>query len=597
MRRVTVKAFSVALAQTSLILLVVLSVRFLVHSTEMWMFVDQRLHSVIEAISAMAALVNAALLHQAVRYHRRSPSYVWLSGSMLTLGALGLIHATAAPHMNILVWLELMSSLIAGTFALASVGPSRFWISPGYSNLVLGSIVLFSSIIGLVFVFFPSLIPTIVLDGRFTYATSTLGIVSMCFFLIATTRLMSRAQENAQSEDRHLAYYCLFSGVSTLYLPGYHTWGILWWSWHATQFIAHLTVLSMIARWVMRMNVEVVESERRLKMLAEAAYEAAVSAVDGRIIDINRAFTEMTGYEKNEVVGRRLSDFICDEYRKRPNSQIGAIVGDPRKIRKQIVAVRRDHSIAFVEVRQRNIQAAERTFEVALLRDTTDRRTIELGLEELAASCHFLLHQLRGLSSVETTEVLQVARGRSKEVITSFDRGPSAADTAIRQVHRIVRSTDGLLQYSRARGKRTSQKPCSSASAISRALEQLDGELRALSIEVHVGELPVVVGDDALLLGLFRNLIESLVRSLDPRLPREIFIHAERTGDDWKFCLYRESGEEENLSPTGDDPLVHVVCREITARLGGKLTLERDRNGLRRVFFTVPYFQWISVRK
>lgn len=59
-----------------------------------------------------------------------------------------------------------------------------------------------------------------------------------------------------------------------------------------------------------RTDAEIRESEARLSALVEATLEAVVLHDDGRILDVNRAFTDMTGYGREEAIGMTVTDLV-----------------------------------------------------------------------------------------------------------------------------------------------------------------------------------------------------------------------------------------------------------------------------------------------
>jgi PAS domain S-box-containing protein len=57
------------------------------------------------------------------------------------------------------------------------------------------------------------------------------------------------------------------------------------------------------------------ESEERLHMLSDAAFEGILINDHGVILEVNRALTDMFGYEVSEVVGRSTAEFVVPEHR------------------------------------------------------------------------------------------------------------------------------------------------------------------------------------------------------------------------------------------------------------------------------------------
>src|SRR5688572_3638901 len=54
-----------------------------------------------------------------------------------------------------------------------------------------------------------------------------------------------------------------------------------------------------------------VESEERFRALAEAAWEGIAFSRDGAIIDLNSQLAEIFGYERNELIGKKVLELVA----------------------------------------------------------------------------------------------------------------------------------------------------------------------------------------------------------------------------------------------------------------------------------------------
>ena len=57
------------------------------------------------------------------------------------------------------------------------------------------------------------------------------------------------------------------------------------------------------------------ESEERLKSYYRAAFEGIAIAEQGKLIDFNRQFADIFGYERDELIGKEVVDLVADEDR------------------------------------------------------------------------------------------------------------------------------------------------------------------------------------------------------------------------------------------------------------------------------------------
>lgn len=114
---------------------------------------------------------------------------------------------------------------------------------------------------------------------------------------------------------------------------------------------------------------ELRESEERFRRLSEAAWEGIAITCDDRILDANRAFAAMFGYELPEVTGRLLSDFIMPE--RRAESPHTAADGRER------VGRRKDGSLFPMELHSEPTFYRGYNVTVKVIRDLTQRLFLE----------------------------------------------------------------------------------------------------------------------------------------------------------------------------------------------------------------------------
>ena len=122
-----------------------------------------------------------------------------------------------------------------------------------------------------------------------------------------------------------------------------------------------------------RAEVEIRESERRFRSLAEAAFEGIAISEHGRVVEVNRQVAEMLGYTVAEMIGRPAADFVAAdsvasvEERMRSGSE-GPYEHNLR---------RRDGSVFPAEAHARAFPFHGRQLRVTALRDITERKRAE----------------------------------------------------------------------------------------------------------------------------------------------------------------------------------------------------------------------------
>ena len=168
-----------------------------------------------------------------------------------------------------------------------------------------------------------------------------------------------------------------------------------------------------------------------------------------------------------------------------------------------------------------NIAATEfvRLREEELKRYASELQAINTDLERFAG---IAAHDLRAPAStiVGYAELLQ------EQNLDSEAR--PAVDTIHRTAKRIISLVEQLLLYAKIGKSQYSAKIVSLRQAVSGATENLNAQIAEANINVHVGDLPSIHGDQLLLLQLFQNLISNSIkfRSPDRKLCIDISSHA-----------------------------------------------------------------------
>lgn len=121
----------------------------------------------------------------------------------------------------------------------------------------------------------------------------------------------------------------------------------------------------------------ILESETRFRQLAEATFEGVAISESGRILDVNKQFLEMFGYEKaEEVVGKTALEFAAPEYHELATANIAAGYEKPY----EIMGARKGGSFFPIEIRGKMMEIAGRRIRVTALRDITERKKAEDAL-------------------------------------------------------------------------------------------------------------------------------------------------------------------------------------------------------------------------
>jgi len=129
---------------------------------------------------------------------------------------------------------------------------------------------------------------------------------------------------------------------------------------------------------------ELQESEERFKMLYEKA-PVGYQSLDEKwhLIDVNQTWLEMTGYQKDEIIGCWFGDFLTPDYIESVQKQF-AIFKISGKVQSEFEMVKKDGSTIFIQLEGRIGHAIEGRFKQThcVLSDITERRKAEKSIAD-----------------------------------------------------------------------------------------------------------------------------------------------------------------------------------------------------------------------
>ncbi len=112
------------------------------------------------------------------------------------------------------------------------------------------------------------------------------------------------------------------------------------------------------------------KSARRLRTLASGASEGIAITANGMLLDLNEQLTRLLGYERREMIGRPLADFV-------PAEIPAGMANADAQTRTEYEMLRKDGSRAIVEVRAQTVPEGDRGVTLLARRDITERKKYE----------------------------------------------------------------------------------------------------------------------------------------------------------------------------------------------------------------------------
>jgi len=149
-------------------------------------------------------------------------------------------------------------------------------------------------------------------------------------------------------------------------------------------------------------EVELKENEERFRSLSNAAFEGIVITKEGRFIDVNAAFTNLFGYESDEITGKEVMMLVAPDDRKLVMEHIQSGYEKPYEHK----ALRKDGSILDVDVCGKTVLIKGEECRITAVRDITERKKAEEKLLDYQAKLNSLASQL---SLTEESERRRIA--------------------------------------------------------------------------------------------------------------------------------------------------------------------------------------------
>jgi PAS domain S-box-containing protein len=340
------------------------------------------------------------------------------------------------------------------------------------------------------------------------------------------------------------------------------------------------------------------ESEERFRSLSEAGFEAILVHDGGRIVDVNQVLCDLSGYRWHDLVGRDAFEFLAAEYRELAYRNLLAERDRPFEVE----AVRRDGVRIPLEVQGRSLPYRGQVHRVVAIRDISERKKAERVRESLIRELEAKNVELERFGYTVTHDLkapLVTIRGFADYVERDVSEGRTdrlAADARriCEAVARLQQLLDELFEVSRAGRPVGPPVAVPAAEIVQEALRLVSAERSEARARVRVeGSLPVLFGDRARLVRVFRNLLDNGVKfaagareplvTVEARAPlegkaviavRDNGIGIEPRHRDRVFDLF------EKLEPRGAGSGVGLaVVKRVVESHGGRVWLESEGRG------------------
>jgi signal transduction histidine kinase len=231
-----------------------------------------------------------------------------------------------------------------------------------------------------------------------------------------------------------------------------------------------------------------------------------------------------------------------------------------------------------------------------LERELEETRAQSAKLERFAAmAAHEVLKPLVMTEAFAT--MIAERGGHGLDLETRRD-----VDTLIRISSRMRLLVEAMLMDARPDQAPLQRQAVDVSKVLNDCVEMLGAEIRAREVTLDVDEMPVVPGDEALLTGVFGNLLSNAIQ-YGPREGAEIKVSAARTEAGWTFSVespgpaiderdrqrifepWQRGWGERRSRGVG---LGLAIVRQVVERHGGHVGVTSPKPTANRFFFTLP---------
>ena len=231
------------------------------------LFVNEPLHSSIEAFGAMSAVLMALFLLQAKSEHDIR-EYSPLASGFLAMGILDGFHAVSVQGHAFIFFHSLAS--LAGGIGSALIWSRKFdrvtrslkslpWITAASA-----------SALGILVARYNQSLPAMERNGVFTPAAVWINIAAGILFILAAVFFL-RVFSRTHKAESYL-FFCLYLllGLAELEFPLSQAWNENWWFWHVQRLAGYLVVLYFLLR---TFHNNALEKEHLIHQLQDAFLE------------------------------------------------------------------------------------------------------------------------------------------------------------------------------------------------------------------------------------------------------------------------------------------------------------------------------------
>jgi len=357
-------------------------------------------------------------------------------------------------------------------------------------------------------------------------------------------------------------------------------------------------------------------SMTEMVVLHEMVFNAQGKPVNYRIIDCNKAYTEIVGIAKEDAVGKTATEVYqtkdapyLEEYNR------VAITGEPCRFDTYFAPMDKHFTISVVSPNRNRFA----TISTDITANKKMQQLIDAKNKELEQMVYIASHDLR--SPLVNIDGYGRELGYAVEDLNrALDAGHPSVDALkaaiqpplqemIAALGYIRNSTiqmdallKGILKLSRSGRSILKIGPLNMNELISRTIAAIEFQVREAGVDLHVSDLPPCQADALQVTQVFSNLIGNALKFLDPKRPGVIRINgSEKEGR----CLYCVEDNGIGIDPAHQQSIFEIfrrldpaksegeglgltIVRQVLERLAGEIRVESIPGEGSRFYVALP---------
>ncbi len=353
-------------------------------------------------------------------------------------------------------------------------------------------------------------------------------------------------------------------------------------------------------------NMEKLRSEAHFEQVfAEAPYGIVILDVHNNIIEANKTFQKMLGYERYSLTSRNIQEFVYT------NSETFETLDNVFQKELEFSTKKGDKFTAQLTVSNVNNQDKQLNYRIGIVEDITAKKAAESQLkaysDALKASNHDLeqfayiaSHDLREPLRMVNSYVTLLAKMYSHKLDSQGLEFISFASDGVKRMNDLIRD---LLEYSRIGRSELKKDVIIFDNIIIKVLNNLRFPINEKKVEIDINaDLPPFIGNQTQIAMVFQNLISNSIKynqnkpliTIEGTLKNN-FIHFEVRDNgigmqekhlDNIFQIFQRLHGREQYEGTG---IGLAICKRIVNHHGGEISVTSKEGVGSSFFFTLPY--------